>query len=61
MEEPVAISRSRRKREMLALQDLGQELVALSAHRLAQIDLPAPLLKAVLAATRISKFGALRR
>ena len=33
-------SKSQRKREMTALQDLGGELVALSKERLAKIDMP---------------------
>lgn len=61
MHDPDQVSKSQRKREMLALQDLGEELVALGAQRLAQLDLPAQLLEAVLAAKRISKFGGLRR
>ena len=46
---------------MLALQDLGQELVDLGTQQLAKLDLPARLLEAVLAAKRITKFGGLRR
>ena len=63
MEDEAPVSKSQRKREMLALQDLGQELVDLGAQQLAQLDLPGPLLEAVLAAKRIpkSKFGGLRR
>lgn len=61
MEDEVRTSKTQRKREMQALQDLGEELVALSSEKLAELDLPTLLLDAVLAARRISKFGALRR
>ena len=61
MEEELQISKTQRKREMQALQNLGEELVALSPDKLAGLDLPARLLDAVLEAKRISKFGALRR
>lgn len=55
------ISKTQRKREMHALQDMGEELVALSESRLAELDLPERLRNAVLEAKRINKFGALRR
>ncbi|HKQ24550.1 MAG TPA: ribosome biogenesis factor YjgA [Burkholderiales bacterium] len=61
MEEELQISKTQRKREMQALQDLGEELVALGTDKLAELDLPTRLLDAVLDAKRISKFGALRR
>ena len=61
MEEELQISKTRRKREMQELQDLGEELVALTPDKLAGLDLPTRLLDAVLDARRISKFGALRR
>ena len=61
MEEDLQISKTQRKREMQALQDLGEELVALGADKLAELELPTRLLDAVLDAKRISKFGALRR
>lgn len=55
------ISKSQRKRESLALQALGEELTRLTGEQLAALALPDDLLGAVLAAQRISKFGALRR
>ena len=61
MEEELQISKTQRKREMQALQELGEELVALGADKLAELELPSRLLDAVLDAKRISKFGALRR
>ena len=55
------VSKTQRKRDMHALQDLGEALVALPASRLAELDLPERLHDAVAEARRISKFGALRR
>jgi len=54
-------SKSQRKRDSHDLQDLGEELVALSDARLAELELPERLRAAILEARRISKFGALRR
>ena len=61
MESESPVSKTQRKRDMLALQDLGEELTRLSAEQLAELALPERLLDAVLAARSISKFGALRR
>lgn len=60
-DEPVEVSKTRRKQEMHALQALGEELVALPNDRLANLDLPDTLLDAVLEARRLSKHEALRR
>jgi len=60
-DDPSAISRTQRKRESLALQDLGKELTLLAPAQLARLELPEQLLDAVLDAQGISKFGALRR
>ena len=52
------VSKTRRKKEMHALQDLGLELVALNDERLASLDLPEQLRQAVqerLAANRVSR------
>jgi ribosome-associated protein len=54
-------SKSQRKREMTALQDLGAELVALSKERLAKIDMPERLRDALLEAQRMTKHEARRR
>ena len=54
-------SKSQRKRESTALQDLGAELVALSKERLAKIDMPERLRDALLEAQRITKHEARRR
>jgi ribosome-associated protein len=54
-------SKSQLKREMTALQDLGEELVELSRERLAKIDMPERLRDAILDAQRITKHEARRR
>lgn len=54
-------SKTRRKQDMVALQDVGAALVALSAERLAAIDLPDFLRDAVAEARRITGFEARRR
>lgn len=54
-------SKSSLKREMHALQDLGEQLVALSSERLAKVPMPEELFAAVRDAQRISKHGARRR
>lgn len=54
-------SKTQRKRQMEALQDLGERLVALNKERLAQMDLPDSLRAAVEEARRIRSHGALRR
>jgi ribosome-associated protein len=61
MDEQTTISKTQRKRDSLALQELGEELTRLTQERLAELALSEPLLDAVLAAKGISKFGALRR
>jgi ribosome-associated protein len=61
MKEEVQPSRTQRKREDLALQDLGEELVAVAEEKLAGLDLPERLRDAVIEARNISRFGALRR
>lgn len=60
MEEEI-VSRSQKKREVEALQELGAALVALPAAQLESCGLPAPLLKAVLEAQRIRSHEARRR
>ena len=54
-------SKSSIKREMHALQAIGEELVALSPERLKKVPLPDNLRDAVNEAQRISKHGARRR
>jgi ribosome-associated protein len=54
-------SKTKIKKEMHALQDIGAELVALGKDQLAQLDLPENLRDAVREMHRINKFGAQRR
>ena len=54
-------SKSQAKREMAALQTLGEQLVALSADRLAKIAMPDNLRQAVRDAQRFTKHEARRR
>ena len=54
-------SKSQRKRESTALQDLGEELVGLSKERLAKTDMPERLLEAILEAQRITAHGGRKR
>ena len=62
-ENSITISKSQKKRDMLALQDLGEELVKLSVESIRKLDLPEQLLAAVLDAKRIptSKHGGFKR
>ena len=60
-EAPETISKTRRKAEMDALQDLGVKLVALPKDKLAKLELPETLADAVKEAKRITSNGALRR
>lgn len=55
------ISKTRRKRQMTDLQDVGKALVKLSPEQLARMGLPERLLEAVLACKRFSKHEAVRR
>lgn len=54
-------SKTRRKREMHALQDIGKQLVQLDHKRLLQLGLPETLTEAIVEAKRMRKHGALRR
>ena len=54
-------SKSARKRESQALQELGEELIALPEVIFASIDLPESLRDAIVAARRITSHGALFR
>ncbi len=54
-------SKSQRKREALAAQKLGEELIALSPEKLAAFDLPDTLTMAIEAARGMRQYGALRR
>ncbi len=54
-------SKSQKKRESTALQDLGVELVKLSKDRLSKMDLPERLYQELLEAQRLTANGAIRR
>jgi ribosome-associated protein len=58
---PEGPSKTRRKKDMHALQDLGTQLVALSPERLAKVPMPEELLDAVRDAQRFTKHEARRR
>ena len=57
------ISKSQKKRDMLALQDIGEELVGLSSETINKLTLPDELRTAVVDAKRIpkSKYGGMKR
>lgn len=61
MEEELEVSKSQRKREMSALQELGAALVDLPSGKLDTISMPEILLQAVMEAKRLNKHGARRR
>lgn len=60
-EQEAPPSKSQRKRDMLALQSLGERLVGLSADRLARLPLAEELRAAVAAAQTMQSHGARRR
>lgn len=55
------VSKTRKKQEMNALQDLGSELLELSADTLKHMDLPEDLLAALLEGKRLTAHGAIAR
>jgi ribosome-associated protein len=60
-EDEIRPSRTQRKLNDQALQELGQALVSVGEEKLAELNLPERLHEAILQARAISKFGALRR
>src|SRR5687768_1281040 len=60
-EEELQPSKTRLKREMHALQDIGEQLVQLDLKRLVELGLPETLTDAILDAKRMTKHGARRR
>jgi len=60
-EEELPPSKTKIKKQMHELQDLGEELVELSKDQLAKLDLPDTLHLAIREMSRINKFGARRR
>lgn len=61
MDEDDFISKTRRKREMTELQDVGAALVGLSREQLARMELPEELREAVLECKRFTRHEAIRR
>ena len=61
MDDDDFISKTRRKRQMSELQDVGAALVKLSREQLQRLDLPEGLLEAVLECKRLTKHEAIRR
>ncbi len=60
-EQNVAPSKTQRKQQMHALQDMGEQLVTFDLQQLNELELPEILLNAVLEAKQIQKHGAKRR
>ena len=60
-EDNEPLSKTRKKQQMQELQDLGEELAALSTDRLKKIDIPENLRDALREAQRMSSHGAKRR
>jgi len=60
-EEIIYVSKSQLKRESLALQEMGEELVKLPAAKLAKIPMPDELTEAVTLARKIKARGGLKR
>lgn len=60
-EEELPPSKTKIKQQMHDLQDIGEQLVALSKEHLAELDIPENLRDAIKEVKRINKFGAIRR
>jgi ribosome-associated protein len=60
-EDHLPPSKSQRKRDVEALQNLGRDLTELARDRLKKMDLPEKLLVALLEYQRITSHGAMRR
>lgn len=56
-----APSKTQRKKEMTALQQLGEELAQLNAEQLAEVPMPEALREAIIEARRITQHGGKRR
>jgi len=61
LEEELPPSKTKIKKQMLELQDLGKTLTGLSKEKLRELDLEENLLEAILEYKRMTKFGALNR
>jgi ribosome-associated protein len=60
-DDQAPVSKTRRKREMQALRNLGEELLSFDGKALQKLGLPDKLLEALHTATRIKSHGARRR
>ncbi len=60
-EQDLPPSKTRRKQEMHALQDIGEQLVQLDLKRISELGLPETLTDAIHEAKQMHKHGALRR
>lgn len=60
-EQDLPPSKTKIKKQMHDLQDIGEQLTELNAERLSQLDLPERLLDAIREMKKISKFGAQKR
>jgi len=61
LEEELPPSKTKIKKQMLELQDLGKTLTELSKEKLRELNLEEGLLEAILEYKRMTKFGALNR
>jgi len=61
LEEELPPSKTKIKKQMLELQDLGKTLTALPKEKLLELNLDENLLEAILEYKRMTKFGALNR
>lgn len=61
MQDEILLSKTKRKQQMHALQEIGEQLVALGQERLEQLPLPENLFDALLEAKRLHQREALRR
>jgi ribosome-associated protein len=61
LEEELPPSKTKIKKQMLELQDLGKTLTGLPKEKLLELNLPENLLEAIIEYKRMTKFGALNR
>lgn len=59
--EPILLSKTQKKKDALALQDLGKALVKLSVEQIKNIEMPEKLFQAVILAKKLTKHTALLR
>ena len=60
-EQDLPPSKTKIKKQMHDLQDIGEQLVALSKDQLKEVELPETLRDAIIEAKRITSFGAIKR